>query len=241
MSQTRHRIAGLATLASLLLGGSALAQEVRIFEEAPPLELLRQIMIPESRPGLSRRIVLGEPMTSAPAPAATMMPSEPPAMPMAAAQAPEPERSAEAAPRRPRHRPAPGPQLAANGNTLPLPAAPAPVNTPAAGSIGFRINFALNSDAVPPSAFAFLDRVAELMRSEPELKLQVEGHTDALGSDVYNLQLSQRRAASVAGYLAQRQGVEMTRLVVLGMGEGVPLTENPYDPRNRRVQFARVE
>jgi outer membrane protein OmpA-like peptidoglycan-associated protein len=237
MSQARHRIAGLATLASLLLGGSALAQEVHIFEEAPPLELLRSIMVPESRPGLSRRIVLGEPMTSAPAPAPAPNLGEP----VASAAEPDPERTAEApAQRRPRRHAAPGPQFATAGNTLPLPA-PAATTPATAGTIGFRINFALNSDAVPPSAFPFLDRVGELMREQPQLKLQVEGHTDALGSDSYNLQLSQRRAASVAGYLMQRQGVELARLVVLGMGEGKPLVENGYDPRNRRVQFARVE
>ncbi|TDG19053.1 OmpA family protein [Paracraurococcus ruber] len=149
---------------------------------------------------------------------------------------PEAERSAEATPRRPRRAPAAA-VLATAGNSLPLPAPPAP----AAGTIGFRINFALNSDAVPPTAFAFLDRVAELMRAEPQVKMQVEGHTDALGADAYNLQLSQRRAAAVANYLVERQGVEVTRLVVQGLGETTPLTENPYDPRNRRVQFARVD
>ena len=134
--------------------------------------------------------------------------------------------------------------MAAAGLVSPLPAAvpeaarPAPA-TP--GSIGFRINFALNSDVVPQSAFPFIDRIAELLREQSQVKLQVEGHTDALGSDAYNLDLSQRRAAAVANYLVDRQGIEATRLVVLGMGEGAPLVENGYDPRNRRVQFARVD
>jgi outer membrane protein OmpA-like peptidoglycan-associated protein len=133
------------------------------------------------------------------------------------------------------------PQLTTACNTLSLSTA-APTAAPdAPGSIGFRINFALDSDAVPPSAFPFLDRIGELMRDQPQLKLEVEGHTDAVGSDVYNLLLSQRRAASVARYLVQRQGVEMARLVVLGLGKSAPLFENGYDPRNRRVQFARLE
>jgi len=88
--------------------------------------------------------------------------------------------------------------------------------------------------------FPFIDRI-ELLREQWQVKLQVEGHTDALGSDAYNLDLSQRRAAAVANYLVDRQGIEATRLVVLGMGEGAPLVENGYDPRNRRVQFARVD
>ena len=59
-----RRLLGLATVTSmqaLLLGGTAGAQPVQMFEEPPPLELLRSIMIPESRPGLSRRIVLNAP------------------------------------------------------------------------------------------------------------------------------------------------------------------------------------
>jgi outer membrane protein OmpA-like peptidoglycan-associated protein len=134
--------------------------------------------------------------------------------------------------------------VAAAGLVSPLPASVPELARPApatSGSIGFRINFALNSDVVPQSAFPFIDRIAELLREQSQVKLQVEGHTDALGSDTYNLELSQRRAAAVANYLVDRQGIEATRLVVLGMGEGTPLVENGFDPRNRRVQFARVD
>jgi len=203
------------------------------------MELLRSIMVPESRPGLTRRIVLGG--------------SEPP-VPLASPVAtPEPERVAEAAPtpvpyRSRTHTSGSGTMLATAGLVSPLPGpitprAGEPARGPAAatGSIGFRINFALNSDVVPQSAFPFIDRIAELLREQLQVKLQVEGHTDALGSDAYNLDLSQRRAAAVASYLVDRQGIEATRLVVLGMGEGAPLVENGYDPRNRRVQFARVD
>jgi outer membrane protein OmpA-like peptidoglycan-associated protein len=235
----RHRLAGLATLAALLSAGSALAQSVpaasvRIFEEPPPMELLRSIMVPESRSGLTRRIVLGVPDQPAPLTSSTATP----------------ERSTEAAPIPPaprRTRPqgnASSAMMAAAGLVSPLPAHVPEVARPASatpGSIGFRINFALNSDVVPQSAFPFIDRIAELLREQLQVKLQVEGHTDALGSDAYNLDLSQRRAAAVANYLVDRQGIEATRLVVLGMGEGAPLVENGYDPRNRRVQFARVD
>ena len=242
----RHRLTGLVALASvqaLLLGGTALAQSgaqgrVQIFEEPPPLALLRGIIVPESQPGLTRRIVITQP--DRPAPMATQ------------AVAMEPESSASpaapTAPRRPRWQPATeaGPVLA----SAPMPAAsrmpepvsePMPAPAPAAGSIGFRINFALNSDVVPASAFPFVERIAELLRDQPQVKLQVEGHTDALGPDAYNLQLSQRRAAAVASWLVDRQGIDPARLVVLGRGEEAPLVENGFDPRNRRVQFARVD
>ena len=232
----RHRLPGLAALASvqaLLLGGTALAQgSVRMFEEPPPVALLRGILVPESQPGLTRRIILTQPdrpppmytEAAAPAPAEAAAPSSSP-------------------PRRPRWQmpePAPMPSAARLPAAAPAPqAAPAPGGAPA--SIGFRINFALNSDVVPMSAYPFVERIGELLRDQPQVKLQVEGHTDALGSEEYNLQLSQRRAAAVAGWLVERQGIDPSRLLVLGRGEEAPLTGNAFDPLNRRVQFARVE
>ena len=250
----RRRLAGLAAAASLqaLLGTAAAFGQtaaVRIFEEPPPLELLRGIMVPESRPGgPSRRIVLGNP--------------ERPPSPVAEAAAilepvrvPEEPSAAAAMPRRPRPRQQaaaaaePGTAVLASARApFPLPALPEakPAATPepapaAAGSIGFRINFALDSDVVPQSAYAFVGSIGELLRDQPQLRLQVEGHTDALGSDEYNLILSQRRAAAVANYLVGRYGIDPARLVVLGLGESAPLTANGHDPRNRRVQFARVD
>jgi outer membrane protein OmpA-like peptidoglycan-associated protein len=261
--QPRHRLAGLAAAASLqvlLAGGTALAQPaaVHIFEEAPPLEVLRSIMVPESRPGgATRRIVIGAP------------PERPASMVTQAAVAMDPlpdpaEEPTAATPRRrpqprwqPQWQPQPQPQpqqpmaaepgpvlasarIAAPALPEPRPAAmPAPEATP--GSIGFRINFALNSDVVPGSAYAFVERVGELLRDQPQLRIRVEGHTDALGSDEYNLLLSQRRAAAVAEHLVRSQGIDPARLVVLGYGESAPLTGNAHDPRNRRVQFARVD
>jgi outer membrane protein OmpA-like peptidoglycan-associated protein len=246
MLRLSRRLGFATLLGTMLTAGPTSAQIVQIFEEPPPLELLRSLMIPESRPGgASRRIVLDPPAT--PRPAATAaperiaepMPSQAPArtpgqgVQYAAARLPSPMLG--------ESRPvslAPIPVVA----RIPMPARiPAPAPSSGATSVGFRINFALNSDVVPQSAWPFVHRIAELLREQPALRLQVEGHTDATGSDEYNLALSQRRAAAVASYLVERQGIAPERLVVLGFGKGVPLTENPFDGRNRRVQFTRVE
>ena len=248
MSRTLRRslatLAAAASLQVLLPGGGALAQGVRMFEEAPPLEVLRSIIIPESRPGLSRRIVITNPDR----PASSVMP----ATAAAAEYVRAPDVAASPAPvRRPQPVVEPGPVMAAARAPVPaaIPAPPAkraampapkPRETAETGIVGFRINFALNSDVVPPSAYAFVDRIGELMRQEPQVRLQVEGHTDALGSDEYNLLLSMRRAASVANHLVQRHGIDPARLVVLGKGEDEPLAENPFDAGNRRVQFLRA-
>lgn len=142
---------------------------------------------------------------------------------------------------------APGPEpAAASAPSAPVPSAAAP--TPAAApapaappqAFGFRINFAFDSAEIPADAYGYLDAVGALLGSEPELSVVVEGHTDASGSDAYNMALSQRRAAAVAAYLAEVHQVDAARLVVRGKGESEPLTEDPYDGLNRRVQFLRA-
>jgi outer membrane protein OmpA-like peptidoglycan-associated protein len=241
-----RRLLGLAAATSVqaLLLGTAGAQPVRIFEEAPPLELLRSIMIPESRPGLSRRIVINAPdAPSATQPISAMEPI---------ASGPEIAAATTQAPRR-QPRPERGPAVAAARvpapvsdappvmSSMPAPARAAAPQAEAAASVGYRINFALNSDVVPQSAYDFVERVGELMREEPDIRLQIEGHTDATGSDDYNLDLSRRRAMAVATYLVERQGIEAERLLIVGFGKTRPLIENPYDGRNRRVQFTRAD
>jgi outer membrane protein OmpA-like peptidoglycan-associated protein len=69
----------------------------------------------------------------------------------------------------------------------------------------------------------------------------IEGHTDAVGSDAYNLDLSKRRAVAVALYLVNQMGISPDRLAVAGKGKTEPLTDDPYDAANRRVQFARMK
>jgi outer membrane protein OmpA-like peptidoglycan-associated protein len=261
----RHHLPRRAALAAvslqaLLLCGSAMGQTVQMFDEAPSLEQLRSIMVPESRGGPSRRIVLphvdgvatsgslqpaafavpaaAAPITSA-APVTFAAPLAPALQPMptpaAEAEAPVPEPRQAPVAFRPAHPSAPRPHRAA-------PAAASSLDEPApAEAVGFRINFAFNSDVIPPAYGVFLDRVAALMKEEAQVRIQIEGHTDATGPDAYNRDLSQRRAAAAAEYLVHQQGIEPDRLMVAGKGKSEPLLANPYDPRNRRVQFVRVD
>jgi outer membrane protein OmpA-like peptidoglycan-associated protein len=241
-------LATAVSLEALLLAGPVLAQNVQIFEETPSIEELRKILIPETTPGgASRRIEI--PRRDAIGPAPMVRPAaleedraEPaPSAPPQAAPPQSPPPAAVEAPARPAPRETRATAALPSSAMAAAPARSDAPNSGTADAVGFRINFALNSVVVPPAYEPYIDRMGELMQQEPSLVLLVEGHTDALGSDEYNVRLSERRAVAVARYLVVRHGVAPERLRVAGRGKSEPLMEDRYDPRNRRVQFLRVE
>lgn len=102
-----------------------------------------------------------------------------------------------------------------------------------------RITFAYNSATLTPQAQTALDSVARILNQYPDSKITVTGHTDDFGSDVFNLKLSEQRAASVSSYLSSHQ-VNYTRLTLQGMGESMPKLPNSNDAnraQNRRVEL----
>lgn len=109
---------------------------------------------------------------------------------------------------------------------------------PAADAVGFPINFGYNSAEISPESRGYIDVVGQLMSKRPDMRMTVEGHTDAAGPDSYNQDLSARRAMSVKRYLVNSHGVDPARLEPVGKGESEPLyRDNPLNPKNRRVQF----
>ncbi|PPC87827.1 MAG: flagellar motor protein MotB [Hyphomicrobium sp.] len=107
------------------------------------------------------------------------------------------------------------------------------------------INFEFGSSEVDPSQYRKLDRVARAMnriiRRNPDEVFLIEGHTDAVGSTIDNLSLSDRRAESVAVILSQEYGVPFENLVTQGYGEEFLkiLTQAP-EVVNRRVAARRI-
>jgi outer membrane protein OmpA-like peptidoglycan-associated protein len=109
-----------------------------------------------------------------------------------------------------------------------------------AKSAGFDVfvNFEFNSATLTPEAEVNLHQVAAAL-DDPRLagaRFNTDGYTDASGTEIYNLGLSERRAQSVADFLIQN-GVDHSRLAAVGLGEADPRMPDPLDPLNRRVEL----
>jgi len=99
------------------------------------------------------------------------------------------------------------------------------------------VHFATDSSALTSEAKSILDSAVGAINASSSSLIDIEGHTDSRGSDSHNEALSERRAQSVADYLAS-QGVSASSLNPIGMGEGSPVASNDTsDGRrlNRRV------
>lgn len=101
------------------------------------------------------------------------------------------------------------------------------------------VNFEFDSAQLTVNAEQILNGVADKLRANENVRVRIEGHTDAVGSDSYNMDLSQRRADSVKSYLAS-QGIPERRMQATGYGEEQPIASNDTDQgraQNRRVEL----
>ncbi len=116
----------------------------------------------------------------------------------------------------------------------------APSAPPAQRSLAVQINFAFNSAELDGMSRSVLNQIAQALRQPNSFEsgMSLEGHTDAVGSDHYNLSLSERRARAVHDYLVQHHSIERSRLRVEGKGKRNLLFPNdPTAAANRRVEF----
>ncbi|WP_109107180.1 OmpA family protein [Azospirillum sp. TSO35-2] len=237
-------------LPALLVVGAvpAMAQSVEssgggnvlMFDRPPTVDELREVVAPRPR---TRSIEIGGAMASSAAQhrRPTESVSYPPASPAEqATETPAPKAPARhaakavaipaaAQPAERQAAPAEPAQQAALPAREPEPAAP--------DAFGFRINFAFNSADIPRDFQPYIDAVGGLMEQDGSLSLVVEGHTDAVGSPAYNQVLSQRRALAVGEYLVRVHHIDPQRIAVAGKGPTEPVMPDPYDGRNRRVEF----
>ncbi len=122
----------------------------------------------------------------------------------------------------------------------PMPAAaPAPKIT----WILSDVNFDFNKWDLRPDAKQTLDRDIAILKENPQIKVEIQGHTDSVGPEEYNQVLSEKRAESVKNYLIE-QGIASSRLTSKGYGETRPRFPNDTEEnrfRNRRVEMVPFE
>ncbi len=108
------------------------------------------------------------------------------------------------------------------------------------GKLSFtNIRFNYNSAELTEPSKKILDNVADVLVKLGEIKIEIQGHTDSDGSESYNQDLSERRAASVRDYLILK-GISSNRLSSKGMGESKPIADNSTKEgkaANRRIEF----
>ncbi len=102
-----------------------------------------------------------------------------------------------------------------------------------------QIQFEFDSQVIKPESFPLLDHAFKVLAANPEYKLLVEGHTDNIGTEAYNLDLSMRRARAVFYYLTLK-GIDEDRVIYKGYGSSRPKATNSTAEgraQNRRVEY----
>ena len=105
------------------------------------------------------------------------------------------------------------------------------------------VNFEFNKAVLTSDSYVILDQVYASLVEWPEIKIEIRGHTDSVGSKITNKRLSNKRAQAVANYLSSK-GISSDRLVPVGMGEDEPIADNSSAEgraMNRRVELHRVD
>lgn len=107
--------------------------------------------------------------------------------------------------------------------------------------ITYAITFEVGKADLKPESMVEITRIAQLMKDNPNIAFEVQGHCDATGSDKVNDPLSQRRAEAIVAALVE-QGIAAARLTAVGKGSHEPIASNTTDEgraKNRRVEFVK--
>ena len=118
----------------------------------------------------------------------------------------------------------------------PAPAPPAPKPAPVFESIPFNEN----KSNISPEAAKVLDEDGRILKENPNIKVEIGGHTDSMGSDKAAMAISLKRAESVKKYLMDKFNISGDRLVVKAYGKSKPIADNSTKEgraKNRRVEI----
>jgi OOP family OmpA-OmpF porin len=104
------------------------------------------------------------------------------------------------------------------------------------------INFDVDKATIEPESMGTLNMIVKVMTNNPDLKFEVDGHTDNSGDAKHNKELSQQRAEAVKKQLVS-MGIDASRLSTKGFGDSKPISSNDTQEgkaNNRRVEFVRM-
>lgn len=102
------------------------------------------------------------------------------------------------------------------------------------------IKFDFDKATIRPESYLILDEAAKILKDNPKIRVEIQGHTDNMGSKRYNEKLSQARAQAVVNYFIERHKISPEKLFARGYGETKPLISNSTKygrQQNRRVEF----
>ncbi|RFS17551.1 OmpA family protein [Emticicia sp. C21] len=105
------------------------------------------------------------------------------------------------------------------------------------------IRFNVNAPVLLPDSHGVLREIAAILTQNPELKINIIGHTDSDGDHAANLELSKKRAAAVKQALVNDYGIDANRMKTEGAGEQMPVNDNTTKEgkaNNRRVEFVKL-
>jgi outer membrane protein OmpA-like peptidoglycan-associated protein len=106
----------------------------------------------------------------------------------------------------------------------------------------YGIHFDVDKSTLKPGSEKVLMEIVKLLKGYPDLKIEIQGHTDSQGSKDYNLKLSERRAQTVKSFLII-YGIDASRMITKGYGPDKPVTSNETDEGralNRRVELKKM-
>ena len=105
------------------------------------------------------------------------------------------------------------------------------------------ILFDVNSDVIKQASYPVIDQLGTALQQNASVRVLIVGHTDSDGAAAHNLDLSQKRSASVKNYLTTHFGIDASRLQSDGKGASVPVAPNTTEAgkaKNRRVEFVKL-
>jgi outer membrane protein OmpA-like peptidoglycan-associated protein len=109
------------------------------------------------------------------------------------------------------------------------------------GRIALYINFDFGKSVIRDESLVIIGQIVQMLKANPEMKLNVEGHTDNIGNPVSNKTLSEERARSVVSSIVS-QGIANDRITSSGYGQDKPIADNTTEEgraKNRRVELVK--